>query len=253
MLIDVHAHIDDEKYDSDREDVLRAIEDAGMIVINAGADIDSSAFSVDLAKSHPFIYACVGVHPHDAKDAPKDYLARLEDMAGEDKVVAIGEIGLDYHYDFSPRDVQKQVFKEQIYLAKKLGLPIVVNDREAHQDTLDIIRESGITGGLMHCYSGGMELAREYLGLGFFFSFGGVITFKNAKRAKEVAAQLPLDRVLLETDSPYMTPEPFRGKRNDPTKVLEVAKALGEHREVSIDEIISATADNARKLFKIRH
>lgn len=251
MLIDVHAHLDDEQFGADRDEVLMTIKEAGMQVINAGADLKSSGFSLMLARENPFIYACVGVHPHDAKDVPADYIAQLEEMAGETKVVAIGEIGLDYHYEFSDREVQKKVFQDQIALAHKLGLPIVVHDREAHQDTLDIIKASGITRGLMHCYSGSFELAREYLKLGFYFSFGGVITFKNAKRAKEVATQLPLDRILLETDCPYMSPEPFRGKRNDPTKVAVVAKALGVLRGIGTEEVIAATSANTRRLFGI--
>lgn len=251
MLIDAHAHLDDKKFDKDRQEVLSAIEEAGMLVVNAGADLKSSRFSVELARDYSFIYACVGVHPHDAKDVPEDYLSRLEAMAKEPKVVALGEMGLDYHYEFSDREVQKQVFREQIELAKKLDLPIVVHDREAHQDTLEIIRNSGITRGLMHCYSGSLELAKEYLDLGFYFSFGGVITFKNAKRPKQVAAKLPLESILLETDCPYMTPEPFRGRRNDPTRVALVAEALAKLRGISPKEVEEITATNARKLFGI--
>ena len=251
MLIDVHAHLDDEQFDVDRNAVLKNIEEAGMLVINAGADLESSRFSVELARENPFFYACVGVHPQDAKNVPADYLAKLEQMAREAKVVAIGEIGLDYHYEFSDQKVQKKVFKEQIALAQNLDFPIVVHDRDAHQDTLDIIKASGIHGGIMHCYSGSFELAEEYLKLGFYFSFGGVITFKNAKKAKEVVTLLPLDRILLETDCPYMAPEPFRGKRNDPTKVAVIAQALGELRGISTEEVETATTNNARRLFGI--
>jgi len=251
MFIDAHAHLDAEAFDKDRDEVLKKIKDSGIHVINAGSDIDSSAFSLKLAREHDFIYACVGVHPHDSERAPKDYLDTLYDMAKAPKVLAIGEIGLDYHYDFSDREIQKKVFKEQLALARELDLPVVVHDREAHQDTLEIIKKSGISRGLMHCYSGSLELAQEYIKLGFYFSLGGTITFKNAKKPKESAAKIPLDKILLETDCPYLSPEPFRGKRNDPTNIPIIARAMAELRSISVEEIEKAIEENTRRLFGI--
>lgn len=251
MFIDVHAHLDDKAFHKDREEVLQRIKEAGIIVVNAGADIKSSYFSVELAEKYDFIYACVGVHPHDAAKVPKDYLRELEELAKHPKVIAIGEIGLDYYYEFSDRKIQQKVFLEQLELAESLNLPVVIHNRDAHQDTLNTLRKSAPIKGLMHCYSGSLELARELLKLGFYFSFGGVITFKNAKKPKEVASQLPLDRILLETDCPYLSPEPYRGKRNDPTRIPIIAEVLAKLRETSVQEIEDTTFSNFTKLFSL--
>lgn len=250
MLIDVHAHLDDEAFDADRDEVIQKIKEAGMVVVNAGSDLKTSEFSVEMAQKYDFIYVCVGVHPHEAAKAPEDYLETLRQMAKYEKVVAMGEIGLDYYYDFCDKDTQKKVFAEQLALAKELDLPVVVHDREAHQDTLKILQESGIKKGLMHCYSGSYELAGEFMKLGFYFSFGGTITFKNAKRPKEVVSKLPLDKILLETDCPYLTPEPYRGKRNDPTTIEIIAQALANLRGISKEEVEKITTANAQRLFK---
>lgn len=250
MLIDAHAHLDDEAFDADRDEVIRKIEEAEMMVVNAGSDIKTSEFSVELSRKYDFIYACIGIHPHEAAKAPEDYLETLRQMAKYEKVVAIGEIGLDYYYHFCDKDTQKKVFAEQLALAKELDLAVVVHDREAHQDTLKILQESGIKKGLMHCYSGSLEMAEEFMEMGFYFSFGGTITFKNAKRPKEVASKLPLDRILLETDCPYLTPEPYRGKRNDPAKVEIIARVLSDLRGISKEEVERTTTSNAQQLFK---
>lgn len=248
MFVDVHAHLDDEAFDSDREEVLEKIKEAGIMVINAGSDIASSQMSVKLAKEHDLIYACIGVHPHDAQNVQKDYIKELEELAKNSKVVGIGEIGLDYYYDLSDRETQKRIFIEQLDLAKSLNLPVVIHDRDAHQDTLDILKDSRPAKGLMHCYSGSLEMAQELIRLGFYFSFGGVITFKNAKKPKEVASKLPLERILLETDCPYLSPEPYRGKRNDPTRIPVIAKTLAELRGITVDEIKDITFANLRCL-----
>ena len=244
MFVDVHAHLDDKAFDDDRQQVLEKIGEAGIVVVNAGSDMASSRFSVDLAHEHDFIFACVGVHPHEAEKVQKDYIEELEKLAKNPKVIGIGEIGLDYYYDFSDRKIQKKVFMEQLELAKSLDLPVIVHNREAHQDTLDILKKVRPSKGLMHCYSGSLEMAREFMHLGFYFSFGGVITFKNAKKPKEVASELPLDKILLETDCPYLSPEPYRGKRNDPTRIPIIAQQLAQLRKISVDEIKRTTYSN---------
>ncbi|HHX23895.1 MAG: TatD family hydrolase [Tepidanaerobacteraceae bacterium] len=251
MLADVHAHLDDKAFDDDRQEVLKNIKEAGITVINAGSDIKSSEFSLRLAQENDFIYACVGVHPHEAQKVKKDYINQLEKLANNPKVLGIGEIGLDYYYDFSDRKIQKRVFSEQIDLAKSLDLPVVIHDRDAHKDTLDILKDLRPLKGLMHCYSGSFEMAQELIKLGFYFSFGGVITFKNAKKPKEVVSKLPLDRILLETDCPYLSPEPFRGKRNDPTRIPVIAKALAGLKELSLDKVVETTNENLSKLFRL--
>ena len=248
MFVDVHAHLDDKAFDGDREQVLENIRAAGMLVVTAGSDVETSRFSVELARKYDFVYACVGVHPHEAGKAPKDYLEELKELAKDPKVLAIGEIGLDYYYEFSERRIQQYVFVEQLELAESLNLPVIIHDRDAHQDTLSILKKSSPRG-LMHCYSGSLEMARELLKLGFYFSFGGVITFKNAKRPREVVSQLPLDKILLETDCPYLTPEPYRGKRNDPTKIPLIAQKLAELHQVSLQEVEDITYANFTKLF----
>jgi TatD DNase family protein len=249
MFVDVHAHLDDKAFNDDREQVLESIEEAGIIVINAGSDIASSRSSVELADKHDFIFACVGVHPHEAQKVEKDYLKELEKLAKHPKVIGIGEMGLDYYYDFSDRETQKKVFMEQLDLAKSLDLPVIVHNREAHQDTLDILKKMPPAKGLMHCYSGSPEMARELIRLGFYFSFGGVITFKNARKPKEVASKLPLDRILMETDCPYLSPEPYRGKRNDPTRIPIIAQQMAQLRGISVEEIQKDTYTTFRHLF----
>lgn len=249
MFFDVHAHLDDEAFDEDRKEVIKDIQNAGICVINAGSDIASSEFSLDLADRYDFIYACIGIHPHEAKDVPVDYLDILMDLSKHKKVVAIGEIGLDYYYDLSDKEDQKKVFMEQLGLAKELDLPVVIHDREAHQDTLDIVKASGVKKGLMHCYSGSYEMALEFIKLGFYFSFGGIITFKNAKKPKEVVAKLPLESILCETDCPYLTPEPYRGRRNDPTKIPIIAQKIAELRDMDFHGLEMALEQNTRNLF----
>ncbi|TYP57374.1 TatD family hydrolase [Thermosediminibacter litoriperuensis] len=251
MLVDVHAHLDDEAFDGDRDQLLEEIKSRGITVINSGSDLESSRLSLRLAREYEFVYACVGIHPHEASGVPAGYLEALREMARDPKVVAVGEIGLDYHYNFSPRDVQKKVFEEQLSLARELGLPVVVHSREAHGDTLEILKKSAVRKGLMHCYSGSPETAAELLALGFYFSFGGILTFKNAARTREVAAGLPRDRILLETDCPYLSPEPFRGRRNDPTRLPYIAAALAEIWGVPVEEVVEITHRNAVSLFNI--
>ncbi len=253
-MIDSHAHLDDEDFDVDREEVIGGLEAAGIdLVVNIAADLPSSEASVALAKEHPRIYATVGVHPHEAKTYDDEVEARLRELAKEEKVVALGEIGLDFHYDFSPRDVQRQVFKRQLALAHELGLPIVIHSREADQETFDLIKahmeEHPEDRVLIHCYSGSVELMREYTKRGAYIALGGTTTFKNARVPKEVAKEVPLTKLLLETDSPYLTPVPYRGKRNEPKYVRLVAENIANLRGIDVEELVEHTDANTRAFY----
>ncbi|WP_026893597.1 TatD family hydrolase [Clostridiisalibacter paucivorans] len=254
MLLDSHAHLDDKRFDRDRDKLIRELKENDVsLVINPGADVASSVRAVSLAEKYDNIYAAVGVHPHEAKAMDEDTIEILRNLAKKDKVIAIGEIGLDYYYDNSPRDIQKKWFREQIKLAKELKLPIIVHDRDAHKDTFDIIKEEkdeNLTG-VLHCYASSADMAKEYIKLGFYISFAGPITFKNAKTPKEVAKAIPLERILIETDSPYLTPEPHRGKRNDPVYVRYIAGIIAELKGITFEEVANATAKNAKELFNI--
>lgn len=254
MLIDSHAHLDDERFDKDRDKVIKDLNKDGIeIVINPGADVASSVKSVSLAQEHDNIYAAVGVHPHEAKTMDETTIELLRSLAKKEKVVAIGEIGLDYHYDNSPREVQKKWFAEQIKLAKELKLPIIIHEREAQQDMYNILKahDDGKLTGVLHCFSGSLEMAKKYLEMGLYLSFAGPVTFKNAKTPKEVAKSIPLERMLVETDSPYLTPEPNRGKRNEPLNVRYVAAMIAELRGLTFEEIATKTSRNVKELFKI--
>ena len=222
-------------------------------IVNPGSDLASSYRAVQVAASHPGIYAAIGVHPHEVKDAARNYLEQLKALADNPKVVAIGEIGLDYHYDLSPRDEQKKAFIEQIALAKELLLPIIIHDRESHGDALEIIKQenAGVNGGVLHCFSGSPEFAMECVRLGFYISIAGPVTFKNSRKLPDVVAAVPLDRLLIETDSPYLAPEPYRGKRNEPLYVRYVAEKVAAIRGITLNEIIEATSENAIRLFNI--
>lgn len=252
MYIDSHCHLDDEQYDDDREVLIQGLKAKGIeYVVNIGTNIASSETCVHMAQEHEVLYAAVGVHPHDAKELETASLEEIEKWVGSPKMVAIGEIGLDYHYDYSPRDIQKKWFAAQIDLAKKYGLPIIVHDREAHKDTYDIIMaaQDGSLKGVIHSFSGSVEMAREYIKLGFYIGLGGPVTFKNAVMPKEVAKAIPLDRLLLETDGPYMSPTPLRGKRNEPQNVQYVAEAIAALRDISVEEVMAQTTLNAKTLF----
>ena len=254
VLFDSHAHYDDKRFDEDRDDVIGALPGFGVAyVLNAASELKSSQRSLDYSQKYSHVYASAGIHPHEAIKARDGFEAALESFFGNEKVVAVGEMGLDYHYDFSPRDVQRDVFIKQLELAKKLKKPIIVHNREAHRDTLDIVKPyaGAIGGGVFHCFSGGVEIAREVLEMGFYLSFGGAVTFKNARRAAEVIEYMPIDRLLLETDCPYMTPEPHRGKRNDSSKIILVARKVAEIKKITLDETASITTDNAKKLYNI--
>ena len=252
MIIDSHAHYDDEKFDIDRNEVLERIQKQGVArVVNPSANVASAEKCLKLAKEHSFFYTAMGIHPHEATEMSDEVLIKLREMADYEKVVAIGEIGLDYHYDFSPREIQKSCFSTQICLAKELKLPLIFHDREAHKDIMDIIKaeKADAVGGVFHCFTGSVEMAREVLDMGFYIALGGAVTFKNAKKPVEVAKFIPNDRLLVETDSPYMTPVPFRGKRNDSGYLEEIIKKLAEIRGTTPELVAEYTSVNADRLF----
>lgn len=253
MLFDTHAHYDDRRFSDDLDELLASLPQNGVeLVVNAGASEASSKQSLELAGRFPFVYATVGVHPHDAEDMDDGSIARLEAMLRHPKAVAVGEIGLDYYYDNSPRDIQKQRFYDQLSLAQSLKKPVVIHERDATADALDIVRAFPDVTGVFHCYSGSWETAKWLLARGWHLSFGGVITFKNARRACEVVARMPIDRLLLETDCPYLTPEPYRGRRNSSLYLYRVAERVSELKGLSFEQIAEKTMENGKRLFGIK-
>lgn len=253
MLFDSHAHIDDEKFDDDRDQVVaRALENGITGIINVGACMASSARSIALSQKYENIYAAVGIHPHDAKEASEDDYEQLAQWTKLHKVVAIGEIGLDYYYDLSPREVQRAVFIRQLDVARQMGVPFIIHDRDAHGEILDILqKEAKGVPGVLHCFSGSLEMAREVLKMGLYISIAGPITFKNAAKLPEIATKVPLERLLVETDSPYLTPHPHRGKRNEPAYVKLVAQQVADLRGIELSALAKATRENIKSLFKI--
>ncbi len=255
MLIDSHAHLDDRRFQKDIDKVLERAKRAGVgKIIHVGFDKQSSINAYKMAEKYENIYAVVGVHPHDAKDLDDDLLEFLYDIARtKNKIVAIGEIGLDYYRNLSPKDQQKKAFVRQIALAKELNLPIVIHDRDAHGDTVKIMKEerASRTGGVLHCFSGSWEMARQCIEMGFYISFAGPVTFSNARRILDVIASTPLERILVETDCPYLTPEPHRGRRNEPAYVKHVAEKIAEVKGVSFEEIARITTANTKEAFNI--
>lgn len=253
-IFDSHAHYDDAQFDEDRTELLkRILPEKGVCgILNMGADLQACRDTVALCNAYGYIYGGVGIHPENALELPDDWLSQIRQMATENKkVVAIGEIGLDYHWlDACPKDRQKEVFIRQLELAKELSMPVVIHDREAHGDTLEMIRTYRPKG-VVHCYSGSAETARELVDLGMYLGFGGVVTFKNARHAVETVKEIPLERLLLETDAPYMAPVPFRGKRNDSSLIAYVAEKIGEIRGVAPQVILEAAKENTKRLFGI--
>jgi len=254
-LVDSHCHLDDEKFDADRDATIERARRAGierMMAIGTGDGPPDLEAALHLARRYDFIYATIGVHPHDAAKATPETFGRLAELAGEAKVLAVGEIGLDYHYDFSPRDVQHRVFRQQLELAARTRKPIVIHTREAWDDTLALVRDHGLPfGGVMHCFTGSPKEAEEALNLGFHLSFGGILTFPKADDLREAAARTPEDRLLVETDSPYLAPIPHRGKRNEPAFLVEAVRRLAEVRATSPENIASLTTQNFNRLFKL--
>ena len=250
-IFDVHAHYDDEKFDADREEVLSSMAEKNVIcIVNAGTDIETSRKTLNYCEKYDFMYGAVGIHPEFADKLPQNYLKEIENMAMHEKAVAIGEIGLDYYWDGVPRDIQKKVFTEQLELAYKLSMPVVIHDRDAHGDTMEILRKYKPKG-IMHCFSGSVEMCREIVRLGMSISLGGVVTFKNARHSVEVAKYIPLDRLMLETDAPYLAPVPFRGKRCDSSMIMMTAERIAEIKGISVEDVLRVTAENACRMYGI--
>ncbi len=248
-IFDTHAHYDDEAFEEDRDTLLKSLFEQGVCnIINVGTDIASSKNSVELAKKYEQIFAGIGVHPHCIENLSDDYLEKLKNLSKESKVVAIGEIGLDYHYDNPQRDRQKEIFEAQLILSKALDLPVIIHSRDAAEDTLNILKKHRPKG-VIHCFSGSVETAREILKLGLYIGIGGVVTFKNAKNQVNVVREMPLDKLLSETDAPYMAPTPFRAKRCDSSMIKYTAAKIAELRDITAEEVLKKTRCNAEELF----
>lgn len=251
-LIDSHAHLNDPVFESELADVISRAKGAGVhTIINVGYDLKSSLRALELAESHPGLWAVIGLHPHDAKLWTAELCDTLAELTRHRKVVAIGEAGLDYYYDNSPRDKQRGVFREQLALAREVNLPVVIHSREATQDTLEIVEDYPEVPCLLHCYSGSLETAKIYENMGHYFSFGGPITFQNAHKLRSVVAAIPMERILLETDCPYLTPHPHRGKRNEPAHLVLVAEKLAEIHGCTLKDVVAQTVENTRRFFHL--
>lgn len=251
-IFDTHAHYDDDRFDDDRQEVFTHLQNQGVSnIINCGCNYQSSKKSIEFANENEFIYAAVGMHPNEMDENSLAELEQIQSLYANEKIVAVGEIGLDYHYDFVAHDFQKQVFDKQLALAKELDLPTIIHDREAHGDTLEFLQKYQPKG-VVHCFSGSSEMALEIVKLGMYIGIGGAITFKNARRAIEVVQAIPLDRLLLETDAPYMTPVPFRGKRCDSAHIAYTAEKIAEVKGMSVQKIIDICNENAKRLFSIK-
>ena len=253
MLFDTHAHYDDERFDGDREALLAGMPEKNVgLIVNPGCDISSSRTAVALAESFDFVYAAVGIHPENCGDFEPGMIDQLRQMAKNPRVVAIGEIGLDYYWaENPPRELQQEVLRRQLRLAEELGLPVIIHDRDAHGDTLDIVREFPRVRGVFHCFAGSAEMARELIKMGWMLSFNGAVTFKNAKKAPEVIAAVPLEKLMIETDAPYLTPVPHRGERNDSSYVRLVAEKIAQIKGLTPEEVEKATWENGRRFFGV--
>ncbi|MBF0795682.1 TatD family hydrolase [Mammaliicoccus lentus] len=254
MLIDTHVHLNADQYDDDLQEVIdRALSESIDRMFVVGFDTKTIERTMKLIDQYDFIYGIIGWHPVDAIDCTDERLEWIESLSKHPKIIGIGEMGLDYHWDKSPKDIQKDVFRKQIALAKRVQLPIIIHNREATQDCVDILKEENASevGGIMHSFSGSNEIADEILKMNFYVSLGGPVTFKNAKQPKEVAKHVPLDRLLVETDAPFLSPHPYRGKRNEPARVKLVAEQIAELRGLTYEEVCEATTENAERLFKL--
>ena len=251
-IFDTHAHYDDERFQEDRDELLSSLFEGSVShIVNCGCDLKSSLTTIALAEKYENLYAAVGVHAHEAESCTDDDLAKIAELYSHNKVVAVGEIGLDYFYDFSPRERQIEVFRKQIELANKLDLPVIIHDREAHEDTLGILKELRPKG-VVHCFSGSVEMAKEIIKLGLYIGLGGAVTFKNARKPLEVAEYVPLDKLVIETDAPYMTPVPFRGKRCDSAHIAYTAEKIAEVKGMDVQELVDICNENSKKLFNIK-
>ena len=252
MLFDTHAHMNDPAFDEDRETVLLGLRDKSVAyMMNVGCCMDSSRDCIAMAEKYPFVYASVGSHPDSADEVNEGALDTYRQMAQHPKVLAIGEIGLDYYYETIPRETQIKAFRMQMELARELKMPVIVHERNAHDDGMRVVKEFKDVTGVFHCYSGSAEMARQLVDMGWYIGFTGVLTFKNARKAVETAQRIPLERIVLETDCPFMAPEPFRGKRNDPGYLYRMAERLAELRDISVEEVHRITTENARRLYRL--
>jgi TatD DNase family protein len=250
-IFDAHAHYDDRWFDEDRDSLLSSMPEKGVAyIVNASVDLATAHTAIGYAEKYPFVYACAGIHPENLEGLAEDYLEQLTELLKRPRVVALGEIGLDYHWDIE-KPLQQRVFEEQLQLSKELDVPVVIHDREAHGDTMELLRKYRPKG-LMHCFSGSVEMLKEVMKLGMYISLGGTVTFKNARVPVEVAAAVPLDRLLLETDAPYLSPVPFRGKRNDSTRIAHTALRIAEIRRMDAQELIDITTENAKRMYGIK-
>lgn len=253
MIFETHAHYDDEAFDGDREELIASMRQNGIeYIVNVGSSLKSTAQSIELAKKHPFIYAAAGVHPSETDELNEENFKWLRGQCLEEKVVAVGEIGLDYHWNEPSKDTQKYWFERQLDLAREIKKPVIIHSRDAAKDTYDIMRSKNAAqiGGIVHCYSYSAELALEFVKMGFYIGIGGVVTFKNGKKMKEVVEAVPLERILLETDSPYLAPEPNRGKRNSSLNLPYIAQKIAEVKGITYDEAVRTTFENARRVYK---
>ncbi len=253
-IFDTHAHYDDEAFDKDRDELLRSLNAKGIgTVVNVGASIQSTKETLQLTRQYHFVYGAAGVHPNETGELNDNLMEWLRDITRENKIVAVGEIGLDYHWEEPEPEIQKYWFVRQLTLARAERLPVIIHSRDAARDTLDIIKAERAeeTGGVLHCFSYGVDLAREYLQMGFYLGIGGVVTFHNARKLKEVVKYAPLDQLVLETDCPYLSPEPYRGRRNSSLNLIYVAEQIGQIKNIPADEVILVTSRNAKRLYRI--
>ena len=252
MYFDSHAHYDDKRFDDDRDELINDMYNNGVnYILNSGQSMQAIKAGLELADKYDFIYTAVGVHPHNVKTLTDEDLSVIKLYAKKNKVQAIGEIGLDFHYDFSPRDLQRKWFKAQLEIAKDLDMPVIIHSREASQECFDIIKESGIHKGDIHCYSGNVEMALEYVKMGFHIGVGGVVTYNNAKKLVDVVDALPIESILIETDCPYLSPVPMRGKRNDSNNLKYIVDKIAEIKGLSHEDVAKITTTNAKKVFNI--
>ena len=252
MLFDTHAHMNDPVFDQDRDELLSSLKDQGVgLVMNPGCSLENSIQAIEIAEKYPFVYAAVGSHPDSCNEVDEQVIDRYRELCRHEKVKAIGEIGLDYYYEDIPREIQKKAFMAQMELAREVGLPVIVHEREAHDDGMRIVKQFKDVTGVFHCYSGSAEMARQLVNMGWYIGFTGVLTFKNARKAVETAQAIPLDRIVLETDCPFMAPEPFRGRRNHPGYLYRMAERLAELRGLSVEEVTAITTENGKRLYRL--
>lgn len=253
MIFDSHAHYDDRKFNADRDELLSSMHENGVdYIVNSGESLKASKAGVELGKKYDFIYSASGIHPSNTDTMDENVLKEIKKIALMPKVVAIGEIGLDYHYDNTDKPTQKYWFSRQLELAKELDMPVIIHSRDAAQECFDMIKKSGVRKGIIHCYSGSAEMAMEYVKMGFYIGIGGVLTYSNARKTVDVAEEVPLNRIVLETDCPYLAPVPNRGKRNDSTMIKYVAEKLAEIKNISVEQVYFVTSQNAKDVFELK-